>query len=206
MTTDADLQAGLRERALQWLAQREHSRQELRDKLERWICARQTIAAMKPQAGRPGVQGLHGAVGQGNVTGGEPAPFDARPAIEILEGVLDALAVAGHLSEHRFIESRVRTRASRHGNRRIEHELRRHGVTAPPDTLQALAATEYERARQVWQRKFGIAATTPAERARQMRFMAGRGFTPETVRRVLAHGPTDDIMSEPLPDDPAWMD
>ena len=206
MTADADLQGALRERALQWLAQREHSRQELRDKLERWICARQTVAAMKPQAGQPGLQGLHGAVGQGDVTGGEQAPFDARPAIEILEGVLDALAVAGHLSEHRFIESRVRTRASRHGNRRIEHELRRHGVTAPPDTLQALAATEYERARQVWQRKFGIAATSPTEQARQMRFMAGRGFTPETVRRVLADGRADDSMSVPLPDDPEWTD
>lgn len=206
MTADADLQGALRERALLWLAQREHSRQELRDKLERWISARQTVAALKLQAGQPGLQGLHGAVGQGNASDGEQAPFDARPAIAILEGVLDALAVAGHLSEHRFIESRVRTRASRHGNRRIEHELRRHGVTASPDTLQALAATEYERARQVWQRKFGSAATTPAEQARQMRFMAGRGFTPETVRRVLADGPADDSLSGPLPVDPAWMD
>jgi regulatory protein len=38
-------------------------------------------------------------------------------------------------------------------------------------------------------RKFGALPSTPAERARQLRFMAGRGFTAETVHRVLKEEP-----------------
>ncbi len=200
------LQSELRERALQWLAQREHSRQELRDKLLRWIAAQQTVAALKGQAGRSNARALQVPLGSGAVTSTEQVPADELPAVQALERVLDTLALAGHLSEHRFIESRVQARASRHGNRRIEHELRCHGLTAPPDTQQALAATEYARARQVWQRKFGIAASTAAEQARQIRFMAGRGFTPETVRRVLADGKEDPSASGILSHDPAGTD
>ena len=49
------------------------------------------------------------------------------------------------------------------------------------------ADDELQRARAVWQGKFGARAETPdaAERARQMRFLMSRGFSGETIRRVL---------------------
>jgi regulatory protein len=47
-------------------------------------------------------------------------------------------------------------------------------------------ATELERATAVWQRRFGSPAAEPAERARQMRFLAGRGFEGDVIRRVVA--------------------
>jgi regulatory protein len=37
----------------------------------------------------------------------------------------------------------------------------------------------------VWQRRFGGPATDAADRARQMRFLAGRGFDTEVIRRVV---------------------
>ena len=55
-----------------------------------------------------------------------------------------------------------------------------------------LRETEEERARAVWRQRFGTPAATPQERARQMRFLAARGFSGDTVRRVLRGAPDGD--------------
>lgn len=105
-----------------------------------------------------------------------------------VEAVLDALQAAGWLSEERFVESVVHRKAARLGAARIRQELQGHGLSseAVAETLQALNATEFERARAVWTRRFGDqAASDPGERARQMRFLAARGFSPEIIRRVV---------------------
>ena len=160
----------LRGRALQWLAQREHSRQELRDKLLRWARAQRVVAASTAYA-------LD-----------DPAScteVDASGDAQAIEYLLDELQAAGHLSQQRFVESRIHARVARFGNRRIEQELRRLGAEPDPASRAALQASEAERARQVWQRKFGQLPASAAERARQMRFLAGRGFSADTIRRVL---------------------
>jgi regulatory protein len=147
----------LQARAVQWLAQRDHSRQELRGKLLRWADE-------------------HGA-GQGDAAAG-------------IDAVLDGLERSGLLSDARFVESRIRARATRFGNLRIELELRRHG--APPDaaTRADLRSTELDRAGAVWQARFGAPPADARERARQMRFLAGRGFSAEAIRAVIA-GPDE---------------
>ena len=148
----------LKLRALQWLAQREHSPQELRAKLLR--------AAMAPLPGA--------AAG--------PDEADAGREVDALIAWLDA---RGHLSAQRFVDSRIHARASRYGNRRIEHELQRHGLAPDPGAQQALRDSELERAREVWRRKYGAPAADAAGRIRQMRFLVGRGFSPEVVRQVV---------------------
>jgi regulatory protein len=53
---------------------------------------------------------------------------------------------------------------------------------------ERLRETELERARAIWQRKYGdraAAPADPAERARQMRFLIARGFSADVVRRVV---------------------
>ena len=106
-------------------------------------------------------------------------------AAEGLEVLLQALQGAGHLSDSRFIDSRVHVRAPKLGNLRLEHELRRSGVQPDEAVRAALRASEPERARAVWARRFGRPATDRAERARQARFLAGRGFSADTIRRVI---------------------
>lgn len=105
---------------------------------------------------------------------------------EEVEQLLQWLQQRAYLSEARLVESRINARASRYGNLRIQQELRQLGV-APDEEQQArLKDSEFERAREVWQRKFG--GETPVDapsRARQMRFLAARGFSSEVVRRVL---------------------
>ena len=49
-----------------------------------------------------------------------------------------------------------------------------------------LQATELERAREVWRKKFREPASDVASRAKQMRFLASRGFGAEAIRRVVA--------------------
>ncbi|MEY4561450.1 MAG: hypothetical protein RLZZ618_727 [Pseudomonadota bacterium] len=102
-----------------------------------------------------------------------------------VDAVIDWLEGKGFFSASRFVESRVNARAPRFGMQRIRQELAQHGVSLSPDELKALKDTEFDRARAVWQRKFGQPPADLAERGRQLRFMAARGFSGEVVRRIM---------------------
>jgi regulatory protein len=155
----------LKARALQLLAQREHSRTELRRKLlahARAVCVARTDG-----------------------DAGVPAAADDDDPGPCLDKLLDWLEAHRYLSAPRFIESRVHARAPRFGHLRIRQELAQHGLEPDPALMQSLKATEFERARAVWARKFDGPADEPAARARQMRFLAGRGFSMDVIRRVV---------------------
>ena len=112
-------------------------------------------------------------------------PPEAEP--ESVEQVLDRLVARDMLSEARFVQSRLRVRAGRYGVARLREELRQHDL-APEllrDVLKPLAESEFERAWALWKRKFGVPPADPSQRARQMRFLAGRGFGTDTVLRVI---------------------
>lgn len=113
------------------------------------------------------------------------APFAEEG--DSLDTLIDALEREGWLSDARFAESVVHRRAARMGANRIVSELRRHAVD---DTLiEAVGAelreTEYSRAQAVWRKKFGELPQTPAERAKQARFLAMRGFSSATITKIL---------------------
>lgn len=110
-----------------------------------------------------------------------------------IESVLEQLQTKGMLSDARFAATLVRTRAERFGVARIRQELKRHDLAADLvlTSLGPLQASEFERARQIWYRKFGAPATTDKERARQMRFLSSRGFAADVVVRVVRGEPTD---------------
>ena len=101
--------------------------------------------------------------------------------------MLDALEAAGLISEERAAESLLHRRAPRLGAARVLRELREQGTPAPliEQVAETLRETELERARAVWQRKFGQPPHDAAERARQMRFLAARGFAFEIARRAI---------------------
>jgi regulatory protein len=161
----------LKARALQWLAQREQSRTELRRKL---------LALARRRAAIAGEAVAH--EGQG-ATG--PTQAAADPAAEV-DALLDWLAAHRHLSDERFVESRVHARAARYGNLRIRQELAQHGTAIDAATAEQLKSSELARAHAVWARKFGgEPASDAAGRLRQMRFLAGRGFSADVIRRVI---------------------
>ena len=112
---------------------------------------------------------------------------------EQIEQLLDALAARGWLSEARFAESRANALARKFGSRKIEHDLRSRGVSAEvvEQAVERALTQELENCRAAWQRKFGALPQDAAERGRQMRFLAGRGFSAEAVRQVLKAGDAD---------------
>ncbi len=176
----------LKAQALALLARREHSRAELRSKL--LAHARKRAQAKAAEAAREAAFGPLDPWDRPDET--EPAVpaegYDAEAAATEIDALLDELEAARHLSDTRFAESRIHARAKRQGTARIEQELARHGVQMDPDTTRQLRDTELERARQVWRRKYGgEPPTEPSERARQMRFLAARGFAGDVVRRVV---------------------
>lgn len=109
-----------------------------------------------------------------------------EPAAELAR-VLDELVAKGFISEARVAESLIHRRAGRLGTSRVLQELRDKGLDEDllADAASRLRATEFERAREVWRKKFGVPAEDAAGRAKQMRFLAARGFEAEVVRRVL---------------------
>ncbi|MBN3791035.1 recombination regulator RecX [Burkholderia sp. Ac-20353] len=109
---------------------------------------------------------------------------------ESVEPVLDALEQDGWLSDARFAESLVHRRASRVGAARIVNELKRHAVgdTLVEEVSAQLRETEWARAQAVWRKKFGALPQTPAERAKQARFLAARGFSSATIVKLLKCG------------------
>lgn len=148
----------LRARALACLAQREHSRQELQGKLLRAL----QMAAAKAQ---------------------EELPDDAEASVTAL---LDRLAADGLLSDARYVDSRLRTRAPRLGARRLAAELAQQGLKPEGDTWAEVQATERDRALALLHRRFGDAPPPdPKERARRVRFLVARGFATDLVLRLV---------------------
>lgn len=156
----------LRARGVQWLAQREHSVSELRQKLMRH--ARVLQAAASAALSDPAV--------------GDVNEQDWPAAVD---DTLAWLTAQGYLSDTRFVQSRVHVRAQRFGNLRIRQELAGHQLALSPEAAAALQDSEIDRARGVHARKFRVAPTSAAEIAKQARFLTQRGFSSEVVRRVL---------------------
>jgi regulatory protein len=106
---------------------------------------------------------------------------------EELDPLLDSLEREGWLSDARFAESVMNRRSARMGTSRIVSELRQHGVDASliDSVGSQLRETERVRARAVWQKKFGELPRSPAERAKQARFLAMRGFSSATISQIL---------------------
>ena len=105
-----------------------------------------------------------------------------------LRRVLDELQAKGFIDHARVAESLVHRRAGKLGAARIRQELQGKGLE-PELVAQAVAglrATELQRAREVWARKFNAPPVDAAERGKQARFLAARGFEGEVVRRVLS--------------------
>nr|WP_285887044.1 recombination regulator RecX [Hydrogenophaga intermedia] len=119
------------------------------------------------------------------------APHEEAPGE--LAQALDELQAKGFIDEQRVIDSVIHRRAARLGASRVRQELQAKGL--PPEAVaqavDGLRGTEVDRAREVWRKKFGRAPADAAERARQMRFLAARGFGGESIRRVVAGADED---------------
>jgi len=101
--------------------------------------------------------------------------------------LLEDFEQRGWLSEKRVVEQVMASRRQRFGSEKITQELRQKGLSedAIAGARESLKDGELDAARTVWLRKFKTAPADARERARQMRFLQGRGFSLDTIRRLL---------------------
>lgn len=94
------------------------------------------------------------------------------------EATLDRLTEAGLVSDERYAEERARSLAQRGlGDALIRQDLRRQGVEHESiERAMAQLEPEDERATSVFERRGG--------EARALRYLAGKGFSPETLDRL----------------------
>ena len=107
-----------------------------------------------------------------------------------LAQALDALEAKNYINPQRVAESVVHRRSAKLGVERMRQELRAKGLEAHTiqEALKQARETELSRAHAIWLKKFGQAPQDASERAKQMRFLAGRGFGGDTIHRVVGGG------------------
>jgi len=104
-----------------------------------------------------------------------------------VDRVLDDLARKGWLSDARFAEHSVRARARRFGPLKVAHELRCKGIGEEviEAAFRAAGIDGTADMQRVWQSRFSEKPVNDRERARQVRFLQGRGFPLDNVLRFL---------------------
>ena len=105
-----------------------------------------------------------------------------------IERVLDALERDGYLSDARYAQMIVAQKAGRFGTRAIAYALRERGVAAQAssDALEALRdVDEVADARRLLSRRFAEVPADDRERARQVRFLLGRGYALSIALKVV---------------------
>lgn len=150
---DADLRRKINTRAIAYLARREYSRGELKNKLTRAF---------------------------ENFTSD-----DAHDSL--IEQILDDLQRGNWQSDERYAAQLSKVKGERFGVARLKHEFKQKGLDAElvQHELASLRATEFERAREIWRKKFGEPPADLKEKAKQARFMASRGFGFEIVSKII---------------------
>ena len=113
--------------------------------------------------------------------------FNEEGDKELINSVLDELVNKKYLSDERYARIQVLTRSARYGDRKLFWNLQRDGVSREiaEEALKQNEESEYDRALVLWKRKFGEPPEDYKERAKQIRFLASRGFTFKTIEKVL---------------------
>lgn len=108
-------------------------------------------------------------------------------AAEDVRPLIDEFEARNWLSDRRFAESWIADHRDQSGVLKLAFELRQHGVPEAliDEVLADQRDSEVVRARCVWEKKFGMPPANPADKARQMRFLLGRGFAPDVIRRIV---------------------
>lgn len=113
------------------------------------------------------------------------------PEGEDLDALLDDLAKRGWLSDARFAEQSIRSHARRFGPLKLAQQLRSRGVD--DDTIaagfRAAGDDGASSLESVWRSRFRAPPADEREKAKQVRFLQGRGFALDDIFRFLKQKP-----------------
>ena len=120
------------------------------------------------------------------------APHAESPAA--LAQLLEALAAKKQLSDERYAELRAHQLARKYGAAHIRLDLKAKGI-AQELVGRVGRDGELERAAAILQRKYRVPAASREERARRMRFLQSRGFSHDTIRKLLSSDADDEALN-----------
>ena len=104
---------------------------------------------------------------------------------EAIEEILDLLLAKRQQSDERFASERARVLSRKYGPAKIRQDLKARGIA--DEVIDRVSSSgEGERAAGILRRKYREAATTREERAKRARFLQGRGFSYEAIRKALS--------------------
>ncbi|MFA6179229.1 MAG: recombination regulator RecX [Candidatus Methylopumilus sp.] len=149
----------LREKALGYLARREHSYQELKRKLRAQVPAAEDDVAV-----------------------------DLDAHYEAVDALLEDFKKRGWLSEERFTEQVVHARQRKFGSMKIAHELREKGIdeSRVEKAVAAIKDNDYANALAIYRKKYHAPPANRDEWAKQARFLQSRGFGFDVIKKVLS--------------------
>jgi regulatory protein len=177
--------------ALRLLALREHSRKELERKL---------MSRARPLG--PGAPG-------GADMDLEALEQERQRVLGEVTSALDHLEQHGLLSDSRAADALLSAKSPRYGSRRLKVLLQAKSLDPAlvSSTLARARETELERAQEVWRRRFGAPAADLKGRAKQQRFLAGRGFEAGVIELVLkAASPLQELPNLHSPSDTRFLE
>jgi regulatory protein len=104
-----------------------------------------------------------------------------------VDAILEELAAKGWLSDARFAEQAIRSKSRRFGPVKLAHMLRAKGLDddAVAAGFRAAGHEGDSNLEAVWKTRFRAAPADDRERARQVRFLQGRGFPLDAILRYL---------------------
>jgi regulatory protein len=106
---------------------------------------------------------------------------------EELDEVIKKLLDKGFLSNQRFTESFIASKSKKFGMRKITQVLQQHQLDSEilKTEVEKLRESEPQRCYEIWERKFGQVTKEPNELAKQIRFLASRGFSHEIIMGIV---------------------
>lgn len=187
LTTKAKPPLNLRQKAMQYLAKREYSAFELRQKLSQLINRQAQIAIQQMPAKQMPAEQM-------------PTNTAEQQAAQLqeIEQIIADFVAKKWLSDERFTEQIVFARQSKFGSAKIAYELKQKGIA--PDliaqALNQLQDSQLQQALAICRKKFKQAPSDRVQWAKQARFLQSRGFSLEIIRRVLATDFADEDISD----------
>lgn len=105
----------------------------------------------------------------------------------LIESILDDLQRGNWQSDTRYAAQLSKVKGERFGVARLKYEFKQKGLDDElvQHELGLLKSSEFERAKAIWHKKFGAPPVDLKEKAKQVRFMASRGFTFEIVSKII---------------------
>ena len=104
-----------------------------------------------------------------------------------VEDAADWCHAQGFLNEARFAEGASRRLGAKFGSQRVAHTLRQKGVADEQISavILTLKESEHDRARTLWNRKFGSVAESAEQKSKQIRYLQSRGFSFSVIKQVI---------------------